>query len=97
MDHEYQDAATYASWGVDLLRYDNCFMQFDLSDTYARQVFPNYPLEKCAGGPQECETAIEWAYIQGYNFALAMEGLTQVDTTACKRLFLLGCVAHTGR
>lgn len=77
-DHEYQDAETYAKWGVDLLRYDNCFVQFNLSDTYARQVFPNYDLDRCPDGTgQECVGAINWAYIQGYNFALAMEGLTQ--------------------
>lgn len=24
-DHEYQDAATFASWGVDFLKYDHCY------------------------------------------------------------------------
>lgn len=30
--HEYQDAATFASWGVDYLKYDNCYRPRTLAD-----------------------------------------------------------------
>lgn len=30
MGFEYQDAATYASWGVDLLKFDNCGNQNEI-------------------------------------------------------------------
>ncbi|MEV4642336.1 glycoside hydrolase family 27 protein [Actinoplanes sp. NPDC049548] len=32
--YEYQDARTYASWGVDLLKYDNCNAQLDQQSQY---------------------------------------------------------------
>ncbi|MFI7600235.1 glycoside hydrolase family 27 protein [Actinoplanes sp. NPDC049681] len=32
--HEYQDARSYASWGVDLLKYDNCNAQLDQQSQY---------------------------------------------------------------
>jgi len=30
--HEYLDAATFAGWGIDYLKYDNCYVPSNWSD-----------------------------------------------------------------
>ncbi len=41
LGHEAQDAATYATWGVDFLKYDLCSMQGDMRKV--RDAHPNEP------------------------------------------------------
>ena len=37
-EHEYQDAATIASWGVDFWKADNCFQKWATVDTYGPEL-----------------------------------------------------------
>ena len=37
-EHEYQDAATIAGWGVDFFKYDNCWQKWAVVDTYTPEL-----------------------------------------------------------
>ena len=36
--HEYQDARTLVSWGIDYFKVDNCYQQFEIIDVYQRKL-----------------------------------------------------------
>ncbi|KAG4417400.1 alpha-glucosidase maltase [Cadophora malorum] len=45
MDYEALDAATFANWGIDYLKYDNCFVPQEWNDQYSACV------PELSGGP----------------------------------------------
>lgn len=38
-EHEYNDARLFASWGVDFVKYDNCFLHYVMRDIWVEQVY----------------------------------------------------------
>ncbi len=38
-EHEYQDAKTFADWGIDFVKHDNCFLHFNMRDLWIDEVF----------------------------------------------------------
>lgn len=38
-EHEYQDAQTFADWGIDFVKYDNCFLYFNIRDIWIDEVY----------------------------------------------------------
>lgn len=48
-EHEYQDAATIASWGVDFWKADNCWQKWAVVDTYGPELSnSSYPASEPA-------------------------------------------------
>ena len=64
--HEYLDAATFASWGIDYLKYDNCYVPSNWTDEYVAcvpdqwQVYGPYVNGTCTVTNLTAPTGYDW-------------------------------------
>lgn len=91
-EHEFQDAATFASWGVDYLKYDNCYKpgHMDGEMLYKRM---NLALRNCGRDIlfSACNWGHEdvWSWIQGSGAQMFRStGDIQDSWESIKTLFL---------
>ncbi len=64
---EERDAASFASWGVDFLKYDFCFVPPDRDEAFRRYRAMGDALRRC--GREILFSAAEWGACQGYVWA----------------------------
>jgi len=65
--NEYLDAATFASWDIDYLKYDNCYVPANWTDPYDycvpdnAPVYGPYPNGTCATGDRTAPPGYDWS------------------------------------
>lgn len=65
--HESVDAATFASWDIDYLKYDNCYVPQNWTDTYTAcvpdlwQTYGPFPNGTCAPSPSDAPPGYNWS------------------------------------
>jgi alpha-galactosidase len=65
--HEELDAATFAAWGIDYLKYDNCYVPDNWTDTYTAcvpdqwQVYGPYVNGSCAASASDPPPGYDWS------------------------------------
>ncbi|KAL5319275.1 hypothetical protein ACEPPN_012325 [Leptodophora sp. 'Broadleaf-Isolate-01'] len=67
LGNEALDAATFAGWGIDYLKYDNCYIPANWTDTYdacvpdAWQIYGPYDNGTCAASPRDAPPGYDWS------------------------------------
>lgn len=65
--HEYLDAATFAAWGIDYFKYDNCYVPANWTDPYNAcvpdqwQVYGPYVNGTCAALSSDPPAGYDWS------------------------------------
>ncbi|PMD32714.1 glycoside hydrolase family 27 protein [Hyaloscypha variabilis F] len=65
--HEYLDAATFASWGIDYFKYDNCYVPANWTDKYVAcvpdqwQKYGPYINGTCAPSTSDAPPGYDWS------------------------------------
>ncbi len=87
--YEFQDARTYASWGVDFLKYDFCYADIDGQNSYASYKLMRDALYK-AGKPIVFSLC-EWGTTKPWTWAKEVGHLyrTTIDITDCAECLLV--------
>jgi alpha-galactosidase len=66
LDKERLDASTFAAWGIDYLKYDNCYVPEEWADPYEAcvpdqwQTYGPYVNGTCAVGPKSAPAGYDW-------------------------------------
>jgi alpha-galactosidase len=65
--HEYLDAETFASWGIDYLKYDNCYVPANWTDIYSYCVpdlltaYESHENGTCAASASDAPPGYDWS------------------------------------
>jgi alpha-galactosidase len=86
--HEYLDAATFAAWGIDYFKYDNCYVPANWTDQYVAcvpdqwQTYGPYVNGSCKASSSDAPPGYNWATSNtAHRYAIMRDALLAQNRT----------------
>jgi alpha-galactosidase len=86
--HEYLDAATFAAWGIDYFKYDNCYVPANWTDKYSScipdqwRTYGPYINGTCAASSTDAPAGYDWSSSNtSHRYAIMRDALLAQNRT----------------